>query len=475
MEKNREEVFHLTHDEEVLARSVPWWMLIPWLIGGVTGGDFFITNTFIVSQGGSLTVWGYFAATVFIVLMSLIYWELITMFPYTGGEYVYMSRSFGSFIGYMIFFLYAFNFVFWVPLNLSVIGAYIQYIFQTDISPIIFSIIFAVLIHWISYRGILFSTKIQVILSTAVIISQALILLYPLLTHPVEFLSLAATNLAPPEGYPTFPSKVATAMALSGLTITYMVGFEIVPLLSEEMVSSRKRMGYVQTMGSLGMGLLQILTALGMITLIPYEVWQSLSGGELSIPAAANRLHAELVPHWLVIVLLLGAILSGFATMITAITGFTRSLFAIARDHRLPGILASLHPRYKTPTAIILLSLAIGLFGSFQRWVVDYAFALVMATMFMYILIPIAHIILRYKEPHLERPVRTPGYPWINVIVTMWAAYMFWFQARTVPISVWYFMVVVVILGLIFYAGTYKSRREKLLAKGVQEHYGLKV
>lgn len=467
-----EQVYHLK-EQETLARSVPWWLLIPWLIGGVTGGDFFITNTFIVTQAGSLTHWAYFASTAFIILMSLVYWELISAFPYSGGEYVYMSRAFGSFVGYIVFFLYAFNFIFWVPLNLSVTGSYLKYIFQTDIPVELLSVAFAVVLHLVVFRGILFSTAVQAVMSVLVILGTSLILFAPMLSGPAEFLSRAAVNLAPPEAALGIPGNALAALAFGGLTITYMVGFEIVPLLAEEMATSRRRMGYVQTMGSLGMGLLQMLCALGMVAIIPAVKWAGIAGSEVNIPQAAMDVAPNLVSPGVVLVILCATILSAFATAITAITGFSRATYVLARDHRLPGVFAQLHPKYRTPVACIALSLAFGIFGSFQRWVVDYAFALVMATMFMYILIPIAHIILRRKEPGIERPVRTPFYPWINIVVCVWAAYMFSYQLGAVPISVWYFLGAVIVVGLVLWF--LYNRRRKALLEGTDFHYGLRV
>ena len=459
-----------------LARSVPWWMIIPWLIGGVTGGDFFITNTFIVSQAGPLTPWAYISAGVFIILMSLIYWELISAWPYTGGEYVYMTRAFGAFIGYIVFFLYAFNFVFWVPLNLSVIGSYLSWLFSDwKINATVISLIFALVFHWIVYRGIFFSTQVQVILSIVTILGTTLIFFVPFLISPTQFFKLASQNLNPNMMFPGFGSKITGLLSFSGLTITYMVGFEVVPQLAEEIKAEKKRLGYIQTMGSLGMTSVQTLCALGMVTLIPHTVWLTLAGTELNIPAAAMQIAPKLLPLNVVRIILFAEIFSAFATMTTAITGFTRAIFALARDIRLPKIFTYLHPKYKSPVAAILLSLAISIFGSFQRWVVDYAFGLVMATMFMYILIPIAHMILRKKEPNVERPAKTPFYPWVNIIVFIWAVYMFWYQIRTVPISVWYFLGTIIILALVLWF-IYNPIRKKVYSEaGIKERYGIKA
>ena len=467
----------VTLENQQLSRSVPWWMLIPWLIGGVTGGDFYITNSFIVSNGGPLTVYGYLGAMIFVIVMSLVYWELVSTFPYSGGQYVFISRAFGKFPGFIVFFVYAFNFAFWIPLNLSVAGAYLNWIFpEIMISPTIWSIIIAILFHLIVFRGILFSTLIQVIMSIIAISGTTLLVVVPMLRNPEKFLALAATNLNSDFLFPTFGAKFGGFFALAGLTITYMVGFEIVPMLAEEIKSSRSRLGYIQTMGSMGMGTVQILCALGMVAIIPYSMWTGMANTEMNIPAAAMAMAPDLLPVWIVKIILGASILSAFATCLSAITGFTRSIYVLGRDHRLPKIFSYLHPKYKTPVASIILCFALGILGSIQREIVSYAFALVMAAMFMYILIPISHMILRRKEPDILRPVKTPFYPYINIIASAWAAYMFYYQVKTVPLTVWYFLIAVIIMGAVCYFYYDKKRTEKLKADGKTKHYyGLPV
>jgi amino acid transporter len=58
-------------------------------------------------------------------------------------------------------------------------------------------------------------------------------------------------------------------------------------------------------------------------------------------------------------VLLLVVFLDMFAVYVGAAVASTRGVFAMARDRRLPGALASVSKRYGTPTAAILLLIAV--------------------------------------------------------------------------------------------------------------------
>lgn len=80
-----------------------------------------------------------------------------------------------------------------------------------------------------------------------------------------------------------------------------------------------------------------------------------------------------------------------------------------ARSAHLPSILGRIHPKYKTPfNALILqstLSAIFVLFGSFTSLVNFYS----MIAWLFYLLAVLALVVLRWKEPHLERPYRVWG------------------------------------------------------------------
>jgi APA family basic amino acid/polyamine antiporter len=86
-------------------------------------------------------------------------------------------------------------------------------------------------------------------------------------------------------------------------------------------------------------------------------------------------------------------------------------VFALARSGLLPAWLGHLHPRFNTPANAILLigglSLLAPLFGRPALvWLVDAGgFGIVVA----YGFVVISFVVLRLREPDLERPFRAPG------------------------------------------------------------------
>ncbi|MCL5098005.1 MAG: APC family permease, partial [Candidatus Omnitrophica bacterium] len=89
-----------------------------------------------------------------------------------------------------------------------------------------------------------------------------------------------------------------------------------------------------------------------------------------------------------------------------------RISYAVGVDHRLFRLLGRWHPRWGTPAAALVLQGAIAvalivLLGSFINAIL-YTAAVVYS---FYLATTLAVLVLRRKEPHIERPYRVIGYP----------------------------------------------------------------
>jgi amino acid transporter len=105
--------------------------------------------------------------------------------------------------------------------------------------------------------------------------------------------------------------------------------------------------------------------------------------------------------------MLVAAIVSNVALYVDYLASGSRPAYAMARDNLLPKWLDRAHPKYGTPYLSILLLAAINcvlILGTFADLIVIDIFL----NMFYLILIYIAAIRLRRKEPELARPFRIP-------------------------------------------------------------------
>jgi amino acid transporter len=103
--------------------------------------------------------------------------------------------------------------------------------------------------------------------------------------------------------------------------------------------------------------------------------------------------------------MLAAAVVSNVALYVDYLASGSRPAWAMARDRLLPGWLFRAHPRYGTPYLSILFLAgvnAIMILGTFEDLIVIDIFL----NMFYLVLIYIAAIILRRREPGLARPFR---------------------------------------------------------------------
>ncbi|MGI5873191.1 MAG: APC family permease [Bacillota bacterium] len=111
--------------------------------------------------------------------------------------------------------------------------------------------------------------------------------------------------------------------------------------------------------------------------------------------------------HWLSLVFVVTAVIANLSMYNTYLASGSRGFFSLADDHLAPDFLQKLHGKYGTPhTAIIamaVINLLLCQIGFDTLVVID-----VFLLMFAYILIYVAAIVLRVKEPELERPFKIP-------------------------------------------------------------------
>jgi ethanolamine permease len=120
--------------------------------------------------------------------------------------------------------------------------------------------------------------------------------------------------------------------------------------------------------------------------------------------------------HLLVWIGLLGLI----ASFHGIIMGYSRQIFALARAGLLPRLLATVHPRWRTPHLAILAGGAVGIAAIYSDQLVSIAGQPLTASIVtmsalgaivMYIMSLLSLMRLRRREPELERPFRAPLYP----------------------------------------------------------------
>jgi ethanolamine permease len=103
------------------------------------------------------------------------------------------------------------------------------------------------------------------------------------------------------------------------------------------------------------------------------------------------------------------------------IIGYSRQIFALAREGYLPHYFSRIHPRFHTPHRAILAGGAVGIAAIYSdQWITiggqtltaNIVTMAVFGAITMYIVSMLALFKLRRSRPDMARPFRAPLYPW---------------------------------------------------------------
>ena len=96
--------------------------------------------------------------------------------------------------------------------------------------------------------------------------------------------------------------------------------------------------------------------------------------------------------------------------------GQSRVFFSMSRDGLLPSLFSDLHPKYRTPyKSNWVLFAFVGLFAGFVPGSVAGDLTSI-GTLFAFVLVCVAILIMRKKDPDRHRPFRTPLVPVVPVL-----------------------------------------------------------
>jgi amino acid transporter len=406
-----------------------------------------------VADGGTLgAILAFVAGAILCIFVGLTYAELTPMLPLSGGELVFAYRGFGytgSWItGWMITFAYVGVAAFEGPSFATAVNYLIEipkigYLwtiagFDVYVSWMAVGIIASIILTILNYIGIKAATVFQTVASGGIILG-GLVLVFG-----------SATRGSVENMEPLFTSG-SGILAVMVMVPAMFVGFDVIPQAAEEMNIPLKKISKILIISIIMAAIWYIAMIFGLGMSAPEDVRLA---ADIPVPdALAYVMGHPAFGKIMIIAALLGIITSwnGF------IIGGSRVLFAMARAKMLPEIFGKVHPKYGTPSFSVIfigviVCLAVFLGRSALVWLID---ASAFGTVVAYFMVAMSFLIVRYKEPGLNRPYKTPAGPFVGIVAVGVALFFLWTYlpigpAGLIPIE-WGIVAVWVVLGVIFY------------------------
>ncbi len=159
----------------------------------------------------------------------------------------------------------------------------------------------------------------------------------------------------------------------------------------------------------------------------------------------------------------LAAIIALPSVILVLIFGQTRIFFVMSRDGLLPEKLSTVHPKYKTPYVVtIMTGVAVAVAAAFfpVGKLADISNA---GTLYAFLMVAVAVMVLRKNDPHRQRHFRVP-FVWIVAPLTIIGCVLLFFN---LPIEAMLFLPVWGAIGVVVYV--FYSRSHSHLGRGIIE------
>jgi APA family basic amino acid/polyamine antiporter len=202
-------------------------------------------------------------------------------------------------------------------------------------------------------------------------------------------------------------------LGAAGTVFFAFIGFDAVSTAAQETKNPKTAMP-IGILGSLAVcTILYILFAHVLTGLADVEFFRT-EGGEASVVAAINKFMPGY--KWLGSAVTV-AILAGFSSVILVmLLGQSRVFYSMANDGLLPKMFADVHPKFKTPyKANLFIMVLVGLFAAFVPGDIVGDMTSI-GTLFAFMLVCAAVIILRKTNPDLPRQFKTPWVPFVPIL-----------------------------------------------------------
>ncbi|HSI48116.1 MAG TPA: ethanolamine permease [Ideonella sp.] len=408
------------------------WHLWGLAVGLVISGEYFGWSYGWASAG----TLGFLITTLVVAAMytSFIFsfTELSTAIPHAGGPFAYAARALGPTGGFIAGFATLVEFVFAPPAIALAIGAYLNVQFP-EVSPKLMAVGAYVIFMTLNIVGVKTAATFELFVTVLAIVE--LLVFMGVVAPGFSVANFTAKGWA---GSDTFsPAAISGMFAAIPFAIWFFLAIEGVAMAAEEAKEPTRTIPIAYIAGILTL----LVLALGVMVFAGGAGdWSKLSNINDPLPQAMKMIVGENSGwlHMLVWIGLFGLV----ASFHGIILGYSRQIFALAREGYLPGWLAAVHPSFGTPWRAVLAGGVIGIAAIFsdelikfggQTLTANIVTMSVLGAIVMYIISMVSLFALRKKEPNLERPFPAIAYPVLPAVALVLAVgclvTMIWFNA----------------------------------------------
>jgi amino acid transporter len=366
-----------------------------------------LTGDWLVEAGTMGAVLALVTGGLIMAVVGLVYGELVAAMPYAGGEHNYLLRGMGARWAFIGSWAITGGYITIVAFEAVAVPRTVQYIFpglsqiplwtvagfEVNLTWALVGALTAVLITGVNIRGVKHASTVQIFVILFLLIVGLMMI----------FGAFTRGSVATME--PFFTSGTA-GFFLVLVTVPFLfVGFDVIPQVSEEMHLPAKQLG--------GTIIVSVLLAAAWYVMVVLTTSSAMSAADIAGAdiAVADAMGAMFSSTTVANLLIAGGLAGILTSWNSLLMGASRLLWALGNSRMVPQWFGRLHPKYGTPANALLfvgaLSFVAPFFGAeMLGWLVDSGSPSIVIA---YALVSVVFVILRRREPDMDRPFRIGG------------------------------------------------------------------
>jgi APA family basic amino acid/polyamine antiporter len=422
-------------------------------IGAIIGtGIFVLTGTVAAQNAGPAVILSFVLAGVASIFAALCYSEFASLVPMAGSAYTYSYATLGEFVawiigwdlvleyalsattvaigwsGYIVSFLKDFGIH--IPAQWQAARGTVVTLADGTTATALFNLPAVLIIAIVTTLLVVGIKESASVNNVIVFIKLAVVIL---------FIIMAAPHVNPDNWQPFIPPNTGDrehfgfSGVVAGAAIVFFayIGFDAVSTAAQEAKNPQRDMP-IGIIGSL------------IICTVLYIVVAAIATGvmrhtELDVPDPIARVADHAGLGVFASLIKMGAIAGLTSVILVQLLGQSRVFYSMSRDGLLPLFVQRIHPRFRTPyITSIVTGLAVAIPAAILP-VRDAAKLVSIGTLLAFVIVCGGVLVLRIREPNLQRPFKTPFVWFVAPMGVLSAAYlMFYLDLQTwIRLLVW--------------------------------------
>ncbi|WP_020668266.1 amino acid permease [Amycolatopsis nigrescens] len=438
-----------------LKRVMGTWQLTALSLGGLVGAGVFSLSGVVANQlAGPGVIISFVLAVLASAAAALCYAEFTSLIPKAGSAYTYAYAVLGELVGWLIGWDLLLEYTAIVAVVAIGVSGYFSYLVQQlgfDLPSWmlgapgtgaghkidLFAVLMCLLLAWVLNRGAKSSARVE----TALVVMKIVLVLVVVVA--------GAFHIKGGNYSPFLPFGLGGAVTGAATAFFAVYGYDAMSAAAEETADARKAMPKAIL---LSLGIATVIYVLVCVVLLGMQNYRDID----TQSPFSSALAAVGLPS-LAIVVAVGAVLGITTSMFANMLAVTRVWFAMSRDGLLPKWFAKTHPVRKVPSRVTWIVGVVSAVIAGLLPIREAAELTNIGILAAFMVVSIAVVVLRRRQPDLPRGFRCP---WIPLVPAVGVAFSVWLVSQLDWVT-WSRFGLWLVLGLVVYAA-YGYRRSAM-------------